>query len=105
VPVWSFPFHYHAVQALGVCGFAYMPLLWSDFKSQPPVGKRAVAAVGFCVLHVLVCAASYWPPFLPGIAVELGLWVVAVLLLRMWWPGRGERMAPGDLRPVGDAVG
>jgi hypothetical protein len=175
VPVWSFPFHYHRVQALGVCGFDTMqqlvelqvtltnfgllpllvavlwwrhrrwagrsfllrfsllyggasfvlspligagfvhlvgyawplfvvalPLLWQEFTSQPPVGRRAMAAVGFCVVHVAVCAVSYWPPLLAGIWVELGLWVVAVGLLQVWWPKRLDVVAERGVGAVGE---
>jgi hypothetical protein len=81
-----------------------LPLLWQEFRSQPPAGRRAVAALGFCAVHVVVCALSYWPPLAAGIWVELGLWAVALGLLQVWWPKRLDVEPERGFAVVGEPV-
>jgi hypothetical protein len=63
-----------------------LPRLFAPFQTVPGTDRRSGAAIGFFVVHLVVCGASYWTAFLPGIWLELGLWLVGFLLLRAWSP-------------------
>jgi len=63
-----------------------LPWLFAPFDAAPGTDRRSWAALGFFAVHLAVCGVSYWNAFLPGIGLELSLWAVGFLLLRVWSP-------------------
>jgi hypothetical protein len=66
-----------------------LPLLFNEFAATPRSIKQMLAGVGFFAAHLCVCAAAHWQAWLPQIGLELVLWAVGFVLLRVWW-GEGE---------------
>ena len=175
VPVWSTPFHWGPVHALGICGFSVLqqlitvqvtlthfgllplllgflwwrhrrwqgrsvllrfallyggaslllapllgagfmhlmqyawplflvalPQLLDEFPMPPLSAGRAAASVGFFALHLAACGVSYWPVFLPMIWVGLTLWVAGFLLLKLWFGGASNPLAPTPDSPLSE---
>ena len=63
-----------------------LPQLFAPFPPSPAMNRRSWAAMGFFVVHLAVCGVTYWAAFLPEIGLELCLWAVGFLLLRVWLP-------------------
>jgi hypothetical protein len=66
--------------------FIALPLLFDKFAQSDLTAKRALAGVGFCVLHLAVWALEHWRYWFGQIVVTGLIWVGAYLLLRIWWP-------------------
>jgi hypothetical protein len=61
-----------------------LPLLFNEFAERRTEGE-GMAAVAFLVLHVGLCASSYWLGMWGQLAVGMAAWGVGYGLLRRWW--------------------
>jgi hypothetical protein len=65
--------------------FIALPLLFDKFPGRVATAKQAFAGMAFCMLHLAVWALEHWRWWLGQIVVTALVWVVAYLLLRVWW--------------------